>query len=128
MLYATEDDSAEQGIEEADVIQEETDASQPSDGGQRQQRTMEVDDAGIHTAYANFCRVSSTPEEFILDVGLNVNPIVPSQAAVKLSHRIIMNHFTAKRLLGALSMTLQQHEQSFGVLETDVRKRVRQVD
>jgi hypothetical protein len=36
-----------------------------------------------------------------------------------------MNHFTAKRLLAALSMALQRHETAFGVLETDVRRRVR---
>ncbi len=128
MLDFTENDSTDQAADEADVTHDATDASQPSDGGQRQQRTMEIDDAGILAAYANFCRVSSTPEELILDVGLNVNPFAPGQAAVKLSHRIIMNHFNAKRLLGALSMALQQHEKSFGVLETDVRKRVRQVD
>ena len=36
-----------------------------------------------------------------------------------------MNHYTAKRLLSALSMALQRHEQAFGVLETDVRRRVK---
>ncbi|HEV8001433.1 MAG TPA: hypothetical protein VGP63_16210 [Planctomycetaceae bacterium] len=36
-----------------------------------------------------------------------------------------MNHFTAKRLLAALGMALQRHENAFGNVETDVRKRVR---
>ncbi len=32
--------------------------------------------------------------------------------------------FTAKRMLQALHMSVQRHEQAFGVLETDVQKRV----
>ena len=36
-----------------------------------------------------------------------------------------MNHYTAKRLLSALGMAVQRYESAFGVLETDVRKRVK---
>ncbi len=98
-------------------------AAQPSGSGQQQ--TLSVDDCDVTAGYANFCRVSSTPEELILDLGLNSNPYAPGDVTVTVSQRVIMNHFTAKRLQSALSMTLQRHEQAFGVLETDVRKRVR---
>ena len=91
---------------------------------QQQQQTLKVDDSAVMAAYSNFCRVSSTPEELILDLGLNPNPYTPGEVTVKVSQRIIMNHYTAKRLLSALSMALQRHEQAFGVLETDVRRRV----
>jgi hypothetical protein len=84
-----------------------------------------VDDAQVSACYSNFCRVSSTPEELILDLGLNPNPMHPGEVTVKVSQRIILNHYTAKRLLAALSATLQRHEQTFGVLETDIRRRVR---
>lgn len=89
------------------------------------QQTLIVDDSGVTAGYANFCRVSSTPEELILDLGLNPNPYATGEVKVPVTQRIIMNHFTAKRLLSALSMALQRHEQAFGVLETDVRRRVR---
>ena len=62
----------------------------------------------------------------ILDLGLNPQPMQVGDVTTNVSQRIIMNHFTAKRLLSALSMALQRHEQAFGVLETDVRKRVQQ--
>ena len=101
-------------------------ASADGQPGAAQQQTLRVDDSSIAAGYANFCRVSSTPEELILDLGLNPNPYAPGETTVNVSQRIIMNHFTAKRLLSALSMALQRHEQAFGVLETDVRKRVRQ--
>ena len=100
--------------------QAKTAADQGRDGAQ----PIQVDDSNVIACYANFCRVSSTPEELILDLGLNPSPYNAGGAAVKVSQRIIMNHYTAKRLLTALSMSLQRHEQSFGVLETDVRKRM----
>ena len=34
-----------------------------------------------------------------------------------------MNFYTAKRLLTALGMTIQRHEQTFGAIELDVRRR-----
>lgn len=101
--------------------------SQSSTQSQPQQQApvVNVEDANVAACYSNFCRVSSTPEELILDLGLNPNPYSPTDVTVRVAQRIIMNHYTAKRLLSALSMALQRHEQAFGVLETDVRKRVK---
>lgn len=104
--------------------QPETQAGAPAD--QAVQSKMTVNDENATACYANFCRVSSTPEELIMDLGLNPQPMGTGDISVNVSQRIIMNHFTAKRLLSALSMALQRHEQAFGVLETDVRKRVKQ--
>ena len=98
-------------------------AAAPAPAGQQQE--LVVDDAEANAGYANFCRVSSTPEELILDLGLNPTPYATGKVDVKVTQRIILNHYTAKRLWQALSMALQRHEQAFGVLEIDVRKRVR---
>lgn len=99
-------------------------ARSPEAAGQQMQEVV-VDDSHANAGYANFCRVSSTPEELILDLGLNPTPYATGKVDVKVTQRIILNHFTAKRLWSALSMALQRHEQAFGVLETDVRKRVK---
>ena len=98
--------------------------SAPEAAGQQTQEVV-VNDSGANAGYANFCRVSSTPEELILDLGLNPTPYATGKVDVAVNQRIILNHFTAKRLWSALSMALQRHEQAFGVLETDVRKRVK---
>ena len=34
-----------------------------------------------------------------------------------------MNFYTAKRLFSAMGMTLQRHEQTFGPIELDIRRR-----
>lgn len=115
---------------EAEAKQEEQAPQQDTAqaAAQQQQRavtqTLKVDDSDVVAGYANFCRVQSTPEELILDLGLNPNPYQPGEVTVKVGQRIIMNHYTAKRLLQALSMAVQRHEAAFGVLETDVRRRV----
>lgn len=92
---------------------------------QPQQQTITLDDSHVEAIYANLCRVSSTPEEVILDLALNPNPVGGQDTTIRVSQRVILNHFTAKRLAALLAATVQRHEQTFGVLETDVRKRVR---
>ena len=84
-----------------------------------------VDTSALSTAYANFCRVTGTPEELVLDFGLNTQMTPTPTESIKLTHRLVVNFFTAKRLLGALHMAVQQHESVYGVLEVDVQKRVR---
>src|SRR5437868_1703387 len=84
-----------------------------------------VDTTAMSAAYANFCRVTGTPEELVLDFGLNTQMTPQPSEPVKLTHRLVMNYFTAKRLLGALHMAVQQHENAYGVLETDIQKRMR---
>jgi hypothetical protein len=85
---------------------------------------VEVNDKDIVCLYANFCRVTGTPEELILDFGLNAQPFGVPTAPIEVKQRIVTNYFTAKRMLQALLMSVQRHEQAFGVLETDVQKRV----
>ena len=85
---------------------------------------VQVDDSKVVACYANFCRATGTPEELILDFGLNPQPFGVPTTPIPVAQRIIVNFFTAKRMLYALQMTLQRHEATFGVLETDVQKRV----
>ncbi len=84
-----------------------------------------VDTSQLSTVYANFCRVTGTPEELILDFGLNTAMVPQGAEPVKLTHRLVTNFYTAKRLLGALHMAIQQHESVYGSLEVDIQKRVR---
>jgi hypothetical protein len=84
-----------------------------------------VDSSELSAVYANFCRVTGTPEELVLDFGLNTQMAPTPSEPVKLTHRLVLNFFTAKRLLGALHMALQQHEKVYGPLEVDISKRVR---
>jgi len=117
---------------ESEQEQEQTQASAPAPAApgqpapQQQQRVqVEIDDSKVMALYANFCRVTGTPEELIIDFGLNPQPFGVPTSPIPVTQRIITNFYTAKRMLHALTLTLQRHEATFGVLETDVQKRVR---
>ena len=91
---------------------------------QPQQTQVQIDDAKAVPMYTNFCRVTGTPEELIIDFGLNTQPFGVPTVPIAITQRIVTNFFTAKRMLQALMMTIQRHEAAFGVIETDVQRRV----
>ena len=91
---------------------------------QARQPQIQIDDSKVIASYANFCRISGTPEELIIDFGLNPQPFGVPTEPIPVTQRIVTNYYTAKRMLHALHMTVQRHEAAFGVLETDVQKRV----
>src|SRR5437879_4382491 len=96
----------------------------PANPQVQQPTEVVVDDTGTQPTYSNFCRVTATPEEIILDFGLNTQPFATGRQDVKASQRIVMNAYTTKRLLTAIGMTIQRHEQTFGTIELDVQRRV----
>ena len=101
--------------------------SEPQEQQQQRQQVpqLQVHDANAIALYANFCRVTGSPEELIIDFGLNPQPVGMPKDPIEVKQRIIVNFFTAKRLLAALQLSVQRHEAVFGVLETDIQKRLR---
>ena len=90
---------------------------------QPQQAQIQVDDSKAVAMYTNFCRVTGTPEELIIDFGLNPQPFDVPTMPIAITQRVVTNFFTAKRMLQALMTTIQRHEATFGVIETDVQRR-----
>ena len=88
-------------------------------------RPIAVDESHAHCAYANFCRVTGSPAELIIDFGLNAQPLGSNDKPVEITQRIVLNFFTAKRLLHALHVSVIRHEEVFGNIETDIQKRVK---
>jgi hypothetical protein len=82
--------------------------------------------SGISTVYTNFCHVTWLPEELVLDFGLNTQTQPMPNQPIKLSHRVVMNYYTAKRLLHGLQLAVNHYEKLFGPLEVDYQRRARQ--
>jgi hypothetical protein len=97
---------------------------QPAPEAPKQQQ-VQIDDSNILACYANFCRVTGTPEELIVDFGLNPQPFDVPTSPIPVTQRIITNFYTAKRMLYALQMSIERHEQTFGAVEVNVERRVR---
>ena len=97
----------------------------PAEAAAQQPPQFPTDYSTLSTVYTNFCRVSVTPEELILDFGLNTQMAPNPAEPIKLSHRVVMNFYTAKRLMNALIGVVQAHEANYGVLELDFQRRAR---
>ncbi len=111
----------------ADETNQEDAAKPEAAAAAQTQQPVQVQVEADHAVatYANFCRVTGSPEELIVDFGLNPQPIGVPKDPIQVKQRIIVNFYTAKRLLAALQMSVARHESVFGVLETDINKRVR---
>ena len=83
-----------------------------------------IDESKVDSQYANFFRVTNTGEELIVDFGLNAATVESQHIPVVLGQRVVLNHFTAKRLFQALGLTLERHEKTFGIVETNVQRRL----
>ena len=58
----------------------------------QQMQRVEVTDKHAISLYANFCRVTGTPEELILDFGLNAQPFGVPTEPVDVKQRIVVNY------------------------------------
>lgn len=76
----------------------------------------------LKITYSNFCRMSGTPEEIIVDFGINSQPDDPKQFFVHT--QVSMLYPTLAGLAKQLADVLNAYEAKHGILETDVRKRV----
>jgi len=91
-----------------------------------QQVQVPITDADMESLYVNFFRVSGNPDEVLLDMGLYSQVIAATgPEPVHLSHRLIMNFVTAKKLAEVLRVVVARHEQQFGVVEVDTNRRLR---
>ncbi len=86
----------------------------------------QIDASTLKTSYANVCRIAQTPNEVIVDFGVNPNFFGQIlDEPLKLDNRIILSHDAAKRLCLHLTATIQNYEARYGQIELDVAKRLK---
>jgi hypothetical protein len=113
------------------VPDEPTPATQAPPQGQQnppgpQSIQVPIKDADMASIYVNFFRVTGNPDEVLLDLGMYSQVITPTgPEPVDLTHRLIMNFVTAKKLAEVLRVVVARHEQAFGVVEIDPNRRLR---
>jgi hypothetical protein len=80
--------------------------------------TVRWDDSQITNSYANVCNVSSSHEEVVLVFGINKAwERNADEVQVKLTDRVILSPFAAKRLTMLLNNVIQQYEARFGTMD-----------
>jgi hypothetical protein len=110
---------------------DEAPAEQPAPEPGRQQVQLRIDQSRMETSYANQFRANATAEEVMLDFGMQTvgpptGPEAQAQVLFQATQRIILSHYSAKRLALAMGQIVRQHEAQFGDLELDVAKRRKQ--
>jgi hypothetical protein len=76
------------------------------------------DDSQLKSSYANVCNVTSTREEVVLVFGMNEAWTGgQKEVTVRLSDRVILSPFAAKRLVGLLANVIREYETRFGALD-----------
>lgn len=89
------------------------------DAGRPAAPTVNWDDSSMKTSYANVVNAASTREEVTLFFGTNQtwNPVGKTEFEVKLTDRIVLSPYAAKRLQMLLGAVLQEYERRFGSLD-----------
>jgi hypothetical protein len=93
---------------------------------ERQQVEIRVDETKMVTTYANTIRTSTTPDELVLDFGLNLagqaGPNEPVKMLFSVGSRVVMNWTGAKRLMASLQQAVQQYEQAYGTIDINAKQ------
>src|SRR5437764_10741120 len=111
----------------ADEGQKPAEGQAPAAGGHPQQVQVPVDLSALATGYVNWFRFTGSAEELIIDLGLapQLGQLPPTEP-IKLTHRLVMSYYTAKRLLQNLHRAVSIYEGHYGPVEIDPNRRLRQ--
>jgi len=81
------------------------------------------DDSNMRSAYANVVNVAGGLEEIVLLFGINQSwQAGQEEVKVKLSDRIVLSPFAAKRLAVLLNNVLKNYESQYGKLEVIAKR------
>lgn len=94
-------------------------AAAATDAGKSSAPTVNWDDSGMQTSYANVVNAFSTREEFTLLFGTNQTWSIGegNRVNIRLSDRLILNPLVAKRLWTLMGELLKEYEARYGALE-----------
>jgi hypothetical protein len=94
--------------------------------GGPQQIQVPVDLSSLNSGYVNWFRFTGSAEELIIDLGLapQLGQMPPTEP-IKLTHRLVMSFYTAKRLLQNMHRAISIYESHYGPVEIDPNRRLR---
>lgn len=98
------------------------DNSNPTPPAQNQQRQIQlrIDESKMGTTYANTIRTSTTPDEVVLDFGMNLPVPTPDNQPTlvfNVGSRVVMNWPAAKRLAISLGQAVRAFEEQNGEIK-----------
>ncbi len=93
----------------------------PLQGPAQARRQILTDETGVVSQYSNFAYTAGTREGVLFGFGLHD---WQGKGTIRVDSKIEMSYYNSKRLLVALNQLVKRHEDVFGPLELDLKKRV----
>jgi hypothetical protein len=92
-----------------------TEEAEVAGGDQQATRKIQVDDQGVEVESSDYWHMSGTPEEVIIRFGST--KISEKGGPLKVTHRMALSYFTAKRLVSALAQTVKRYEDALSSMD-----------
>jgi len=86
---------------------------------QRPAQKMQIDDRGVNTESSDYWLITGTPEEVLFRFGNTKHNI---GGPIKVTSKVNMSYYTAKRLLAALAQTIKSYEEALGAIDVKTGK------
>ena len=96
------------------------------DKQESRQIALRIDESKMDTTYANTIRTSTTPDEVVLDFGMNLPMQGPNNEPAILfsvNSRVVMNWQGAKRLAISLGQMIRSYEERSGEIQLNQGQR-----
>jgi hypothetical protein len=78
-----------------------------------------VDGSALQTYYANDIQIIQNRREVVLESRLTADDSAAPALALGPACRVVLNYYTAKRLVLALQQAVREHEVHYGTIESD---------
>jgi hypothetical protein len=85
----------------------------------RPAQRIQVDDRGVNVESSDYWLITGTPEEVVFRFGNTKHNLA---GPVKITHKVNVNYYTAKRLLAALAQTIKMYEDALKSMDTGLEK------
>jgi hypothetical protein len=86
---------------------------------QRPAQRIQIDDRGINVESSDYWLITGTPEEMIFRFG---NAKQSGGGPIKITNKVNVSFYTAKRLLAALAQTIKRYEEALGSIDVGTAK------
>jgi len=91
-----------------------------AEGQESRSIQLRIDESKMGTTYANTIRTTTTPDEVVLDFGMNLPMTGPDNKPAilfQVGSRVVMNWAGAKRLAISLANVIRQFEEKNGEIQ-----------
>jgi hypothetical protein len=80
----------------------------------RPAQRIQIDDRGVNTESSDYWLITGTPEEVLFRFGNTKHNI---GGPIKITSKVNMSYYTAKRLLAAMAQTIKSYEEALGAMD-----------